>query len=69
MLNKEKNELRELDIAELQQGILELKQQLLALKLDVATSHVKDYSLFKKLRRGIAQLSTFQRQKEQTTRN
>lgn len=69
MLNKEKNELRELDGAELQQGILELKQQLLALKLDVATAHVRDYSLFKKLRRGIARLSTFQRQKEQTTRN
>jgi len=69
MLNKEKNELRELDAAELQQGILELKQQLLALKLDVATAHVKDYSLFKKLRRGIAQLRTFHRQKEQSTRN
>ncbi|MGE0010052.1 MAG: 50S ribosomal protein L29 [Candidatus Babeliales bacterium] len=64
MLNKDKSELRNLSVAELQQGIQELKQQLLALKLDVATSHVKDYSLFKKLRRNIAQLSTFVRQKE-----
>ncbi len=69
MLNKEKNELRNLDAAELHKGIQELKQQLLALKLDVATAHVKDYSLFKKLRRNIAQLSTFLRQKEQTVRN
>lgn len=69
MLNKEKNELRSLSAAELTQGIQELKQQLLALKLDVATAHVKDYSLFKKLRRNIAQLSTFLKQKEQTARN
>lgn len=69
MLNKEKNELRTLDAAELQKGIQELKQQLLALKLDVATAHVKDYSLFKKLRRSVAQLSTFLKQKEQASRN
>lgn len=69
MLNKQKDEIRKLDTNELEQGIQELKQQLLALKLDVATAHVKDYSLFKKLRRGIARLSTFKSQKEQTTRN
>jgi ribosomal protein L29 len=65
MLNKDNSELRNLSAADLQQGIQELKQQLLALKLDVATSHVKDYSLFKKLRRNIAQLKTFLNQKEQ----
>lgn len=66
MLNKEKKELRNLDASELQKGIQELKQQLLALKLDAATAHVKDYSLFKKLRKNIAQLSTFLKEKELT---
>ena len=63
-MDKEKQELSQLDTEQLVAKILEFKQQLLSLKLNAATAHVKDYSLFKKLRRRIAQVSTFLRQKQ-----
>jgi ribosomal protein L29 len=42
--------------------VYDLRKQLFALRLSTSTEHVKDYSQFKKLRRGIARAETFVRQ-------
>ncbi len=46
--------LRDMKIEELQKHIDELRQALFSLRLNLVTSHVKDVSQFKKLRRTIA---------------
>lgn len=47
---------------QLTEHVYDLRKQLFALRLSTSTEHVKDYSQFKKLRRGIAQAETFVRQ-------
>jgi len=54
-----KNSLENLDQDALKKEILMLKKELFNLKLNSSTIHVKDYSQFKKLRKGIAQAQTF----------
>lgn len=53
-MNRVAEELRTLTIEELNQKIDEMRRELFSLKLNTATSHVKNFSQFKKLRRGIA---------------
>ncbi len=64
MKNKEKQELRSLTSQELQTRIDALKRELFSLRLHAATSPVKDYKQFKKLRHTIARALTYLRQKD-----
>lgn len=56
---KIKDELKKLDGVQLIEKLNELRSQLFSLRLNSLTSHVKDYSQFKKLRKGIARIETF----------
>lgn len=47
-------ELAELNATELKTRVIEWRRQLLSLRLNAATSHVKDFSQFEKLRKNIA---------------
>jgi len=57
-VNTFKQEIAELSPAELHDKLLQLRRQLFSLKLNATTAHIKDYSLFKKLRRDIARVVT-----------
>ncbi len=47
-------ELRAMSLEELQQQVEDLRRALFSLRLSATTSHIKDFSQFKKLRRNIA---------------
>jgi|KBSMisStandDraft_5_1062788.scaffolds.fasta_scaffold410577_2 large subunit ribosomal protein L29 len=51
-------EIRQLDENQLNDRLNQLKKELFSLRLNVVTSHVKDYSVFTKLRRDIARVRT-----------
>ena len=59
-----KNELRNLDIAALENEAKSLKKEIFNLQLGLMTGQVKDTSQFRKLRVAIAQALTFARQKK-----
>lgn len=59
-------ELTALSVVELQIKVAEWRGQLLSLRLNAATSHIKDYSQFQKLRRNIARGLTFLQSKNVT---
>lgn len=52
-------ELIELGVIELKAKVIEWRRQLLSLRLNAATSHVKDFSQFNKLRKNIARGLTY----------
>lgn len=52
-------ELIELGAIELKAKVIEWRRQLLSLRLNAATSHVKDFSQFNKLRKNIARGLTY----------
>lgn len=56
-------ELRSLEAADLSEQLVLMRKELLSLKLQRHTSHVKDYSRFSKLRKLVAQIHTVLRQK------
>ena len=60
-----KDEMKAMSKQELKTKIESLRRQLLNLKINVATAHVKDYSEFQRLRRDIARGLTYLRQKEE----
>ena len=60
-------EIRQLNADQLCEKLDQLKKELFSLRLNVVTSHVKDYSAFKKLRRDIARVQTELRHKTQAT--
>jgi ribosomal protein L29 len=62
-VNKEKNNLRELDSVNLVKKIAEYKAELFSLRLKAASEYVKDNSQFKQLRKNIARALTYLRQK------
>lgn len=47
-------ELKGLSVQDLKAKVIEWRRQLLSLRLNAATSHVKDHSQFNKLRKNIA---------------
>lgn len=53
-MKKAVEEMRTLTLAELDQKIDEIRRTLFSLKLNATTSHVKNVSQFKKLRRDVA---------------
>ena len=57
------NDLRELSIMELENKILDLKKELLDSRFALATSQIEDTSIFKKIKKEIAQANTILNQK------
>lgn len=60
-----KDELTHMGEVELKEKLENLRREIFSLKLNASTTHVKDYSLFKKLRKDIARGLTALRQKQQ----
>ena len=52
------NDLRELSITELKNKIVDLKKELMDSRFALATSQLEDTSVFKKIRKEIAQANT-----------
>lgn len=59
-----RNIMHKVDVLELQKKLGEFRRKLFDLTLNTATTHVKDYSQFKKLRSNIARVLTYMRQKK-----
>jgi len=57
------NDLRELSIMELENKILDLKKELMESRFSLATSQIEDTSIFKKIKKEIAQASTLLNEK------
>ena len=56
--------LKKADEGQLREILTELRKQLFTMRINSSTSHVKDYSQFKKLRRGVARALTELRARE-----
>ena len=52
------NDLRELSVVELQNKIVDLKKELMNTRFSLATSQLEDTSVFKKIKKEIAQANT-----------
>ena len=63
-MTKIKDEFKQASVQDLKEKLDNLRRDLFGLKLNSSTSHVKDYSQFKKLRKNIAQASTYLEQAE-----
>ena len=55
--------LRELSIMELENKILDLKKELMESRFSLATSQIEDTSIFKKIKKEIAQANTLLNEK------
>ena len=55
--------LRELSIMELENKILDLKKELMESRFSLATSQIEDTSIYKKIKKEIAQASTLLNEK------
>ena len=58
------NDLRELSIGELEDKVTELKKELMESRFSLATSQIEDTSIFKKIKKQIAQAHTVLNQKK-----
>ncbi len=58
------NDLRELSIPELETKVCELKKELMESRFSLATSQMEDTSIFKKIKKQIAQANTVLNQKK-----
>jgi len=58
------NDLRELSIGELEDKVTELKKELMESRFSLATSQIEDTSIFKKIKKQIAQANTVLTQKK-----
>jgi len=58
------NDLRELSISELETKVSELKKELMESRFSLATSQIEDTSIFKKIKKQIAQANTVLNQKK-----
>jgi len=58
------NDLRELSISELETKVSELKKELMESRFSLATSQIEDTSIFKKIKKQIAQVNTVLNQKK-----
>ena len=56
--------LRELSIMELENKILDLKKELMESRFSLATSQIEDTSIFKKIKKEIAQTNTILNEKK-----
>ena len=60
--------LRELSIMELENKILDLKKELMESRFSLATSQIEDTSIFKKIKKEIAQTNTVLKEKKMKER-
>lgn len=67
-VNKEREELRSASIEDLAKRVHEARRDLFALRLNARSSHVKDYSQFKILRKRVARTLTLLRQRLELAR-
>ena len=58
------SDLRELSILELETKVSELKKELMESRFSLATSQIEDTSIFKKIKKQIAQANTVLNQKK-----
>ena len=58
------NDLRELSISELETKVSELKKELMESRFSLATSQIEDTSIFKKIKKQIAQANTVLKKKK-----
>ena len=58
------NDLRELSISELETKVSALKKELMESRFSLATSQIEDTSIFKKIKKQIAQANTVLNQKK-----
>ena len=56
-------DLRELSVSELENKIFDLKKELMDARFSLATSQIEDTSIFKKIKKEIAQASTLLNEK------
>ena len=57
--------LRELSVLELENKILDLKKELMESRFSLATSQIEDTSIFKKIKKEIAQTNTVLKEKQE----
>jgi ribosomal protein L29 len=60
-----KQEFAQMSTQELVEKLDAMRRELFSLRLNVSVAHIKDYSLFKKLRKDIARALTYLHQKQQ----
>ena len=58
-------DLRELSVGELENKIFDLKKELMDARFSLATSQIEDTSIFKKIKKEIAQTNTVLKEKEE----
>tara|TARA_Y100001936_G_C15944903_1_gene596848 strand:+ start:507 stop:725 length:219 start_codon:yes stop_codon:yes gene_type:complete len=58
-------DLRELSVGELENKIFDLKKELMDARFSLATSQIEDTSVFKKIKKEIAQTNTVLKEKEE----
>ncbi len=58
-VTKFNEELRTMNVQQLQDKLEQLRSQLFSIRLNAKTSHVKNHAEFKRLRKGIARTLTF----------
>jgi len=62
-------DLRELSVQELENKIIDLKKELMDSRFSLATSQLEDTSVFKKIKKEIAQANTVLTEKNNTLKN
>ena len=62
-VQKIREDLKDLSVEELEIKAETLRKELFSLRLNSSTTHLKDYSQFKKLRSGVARVLTYLEQK------
>lgn len=63
-INKTKDELQQMNVAQLHEKLDVIRRNLFSLRLGALTAHIKDNSQFKKLRADIARVMTYINQKQ-----
>ena len=58
-------DLRELSVGELENKIFDLKKELMDARFSLATSQIEDTSIFKKIKKEIAQANTVLKEKQE----
>lgn len=59
-ITKIREEIRQATPDQLNEMLTKLRRQLFVLRINASTTHIKDYSLFKKLRSSVARIMTEQ---------
>ena len=62
-MNKINNDLRAMNVEELVKYLHSMRAELFGLRLNGATTHIKDYSQFSKIKKNIARALTFLQKK------